>query len=366
MTAEEGGDGALEAREANLAKKLASLSEEKRWNYEGRADAAIQSNGSASFQYRSDLVRTLERGLPSREESIELNDHRRREDERVFERSRSVDHTPQAKRQDDEPLTPSPDSEASRPQTGDPMEGVKPHGPPRDYDTLRQTRETVAAETRGRREGEKGQAGSPLSREELQQMADRYGEIRKAEGIEPTPGELRERDGLLKMQAESRAKLARQEGRDSDARDARGALLEHQQLAERVGLEAQSLTRHMRRQGDPRADSFDNDARRIQQTGLSVYRQRQSLERGEDRVQEASRSATPQDQQRQSDLRQAALGGTTITSEQRAGAAPDIKETLDRTERTQSSRGGETEIAPSHRPNRPARPGTGRPGGRAM
>ncbi len=311
------------------------------------------------------MVRTLAKGLPSREETIELNDHLRNEEERVFLQNRSVDRDPQAAQPGIGPPTGSPVTEASRTQTGDPMEGVRPHGPPRDYDELRQTRGTPAG-TRGRREGEKGQVGSPLSREELQQMADRYGEIRKAEGIEPTPSELRERDGLLKVQAEGRAKLARQEGRDSDARDARGALLEHQQLAERVGLEAQSLTRHMRRQGDPRAESFDNDARRIQQTGLSVYRQRQSLERGEDRVQEASRSATPQDQQRQSDLRQAVLSGTTITSEQRAGAAPDIKETLDRTERTQSSRGQETEIAAPRRPDGPTRPGAGRPSGRGM
>jgi hypothetical protein len=366
VTADDESKDAPEARDDEFAEKLASLSEDKRQTFDRHVTVAIKRNGSASDTYRSDLARALGKGLPSRDELIELEDHRRREDERVFEQSRSVDHTPQAKRQDAEPLTPSPDSEASRTQTGDPMEGVKPHGPPRDYDTLRQTHETVAAETHGRREGEKGQAGSPLSKEELQQMAGRCGEIRKAEGIEPTPGELRERDGLLKMQAEGRAKLVRQEDQNSDARDARGALLEHQQLAERVGLEAQSLTRHMRRQGDPRAENFDNDARRIQQTGLSVYRQRQSLERGEDRVQEASRSATPQDQQRQSDLRQAALGGTTITSEQRAGAAPDIKETLDRTERTQSSRGGETEIAAPRRPDGPARPGTGRPGGRAM
>jgi hypothetical protein len=179
-----------------------------------------------------------------------------------------------------------------------------------------------------------------LSKEHLQSLAERYAEVREAGKVEPTPSERRERSDLAALHTASREKLDRDHGSaPNEQQRQERALLDHQQLAESVGLEARLTGQHLRRQGTPGAESFEREARSAHHTARSVHGQRQNLGIGTDRNRDAARVVQQQEQQKQSAEQEATRGGTTLTSEQRANASPDAKQTLDRKERAEASRG---------------------------
>ena len=249
---------------------------------------------------------------------------------------------------------PSAPRVAEQPQRDDPMRGVHSHESKRDYGDLQRTHEQVAAQ----------QKQNPLSKEQLQEMEQRYADVRSVGKLEPTPVEMSERKKLLGMQGEVAERLESAHAKSPDAQqEQKRALLDHQHLAEKVGFEARWIGQHLRKQGNPGAESYESDARRVHQTARQVHEQRQNLEPGVERGQDHDRVVRQQDQQKRKDAQQAADGNTSLTSEQRANAPADLKETLDNRNRSDVPRkeGPATESSGPQKGN--IKPGNDRPSG---
>lgn len=367
MGAADDGSEADEARRQDeLAKKLVRLSDDKRQSYQAQVDNAIDRHGTASHAYRLSLVNTYSRGLPPREEALEISEHNRNEQQRAYWNSQGIERErATSPKQHGAELTPTVRDE-SKQQTllDDPMAGVRSHGATRNYGKLQETHEQVAAKQNAGQGTAAESATAVLSKQQLHTIAQRCAETRKAGNLEPTPAEIRERNELTKMQTADQEKFDRTHGpAPNEQQKQQFALLDHQQLAERVGAEARSIGQHLRRQGAPGAGSFEHDARRAHHTARLVHEQRQNLGAGIDRTQDAAR-VVQQQEQHKSAAQEAARGGSTLTSEQRANASPDVQRTLDRKDRADAIRNGGT--GPGDRSTRGnARPGNSRPGRRS-
>lgn len=112
------------------------------------------------------------------------------------------------------------------------------------------------------------------------------------------------------------------------------------------------------------AESYEREARSAFDTARRVHEQRQNLGPGTDRVRDATRVARQDEQQKQVAAQEAARGGTALTSEQRANASPDVKQTLDRTERAEAVRATSIEGKFQSGPQGVTKPGNARSGGR--
>ncbi len=64
-----------------LASKLARLTEEQRTRYQTEVQNNIDRNAEASRDYRLSLASTLLKGFPAREESLEISELNRRQDQ---------------------------------------------------------------------------------------------------------------------------------------------------------------------------------------------------------------------------------------------------------------------------------------------
>lgn len=365
-------DGADDHNRADeLAKKSATLNDGQRQEYEKRVSLATDDRGRVTDQYRLDIVNTLLQSLPRSEYGRQINDAERREQDRIkladsrHERSPSTSAVP-IKQLNPEPNAPVREDGKRQPAHDDPMAGVQRHAAPHDYTELRRTHEQVAATRDAERSGRPDSATAILSKEQLQSMAERYAEVRKASHIDLTPTEQRKHAEEAKMQATDRERLDRARGSTpNDQQKQEPTLLDHQQLAERVGSEALRLGQYWRKQGAPGAESYEREARSAFDTARRVREQRQNPGPGPDRVREAARVVRQDEQQKQSAAQEAVRDNSPLTSEQRANASPDVKQTLDRKERADSVRsaGGADEKSQSAR-NESAKPGNTRSGGR--
>ena len=235
------------------------------------------------------------------------------------------------------------------------MQGVHLHDPKQDYGELHRTHEQVAAQLKQ----------NPLSKEQLQEMEQRYADVRTAGKLEPTRTEIGERAKMIAMQGQLTKQLESDHGQDPDAPQQKQerALLDHQHLAEKVGFEARWIAQHLRKQGTPE-ESYESEARSIHQTARQVHEQRQNLGASVDRGQEHARVVRQQDQQKRDDAQQAAVGNISLTSEQRANAAADIKQPLDRKDQPDASRTGSAEAVNAGAQEGKVKPSNARPGGR--
>lgn len=359
-------------RADELAKKSAKLNEEQQKEYQKRVDLATDGRGRVTDQYRLDIVNTLLQSLPRSEYGQQLNAAERREHDRIKLADSRHERPPSAstvstKQPSPEPNAPVQDGGKRQPPRDDPMAGVHRHDEPRDYGELRRTHEQVAAKQNAERGATADSATAILSTEKLQSMAERYAEVRRASNIELTLSDQRKDDDQTKAHADDRANLDRAHGSaPNDQQKQERALLDHQQLAERVGGEALRLGQHFRRQGATGAESYERDARSAFHTARSVHEQRQNLGTGTDRTREAARVVQQQEQQKKKSVAQeAARGGATLTPEQRANASPDVKQTLDRKERAEAVRATGTEAKNPNAQQGIMKPSNTRSGGRS-
>jgi hypothetical protein len=359
-------------RSEELAKKTARLNSEQRQEYEQRVSLAIEDRGRITDQYRLDIVNTQLQSLPRSEYGRQINDAERREQERI----RSADYrdarvsppsVAPAKQHSPEPTTPGQDAGKRLPPLEAKNAPSQPRDPKRDYSELQRTHEQVATKQNADQRGSTEPATAMLSKERLHEMAERCADTRKAGNLEPTPSELRERSDLAKMHDASREKLDRAHSpAPNEQQKQERALLDHQQLAERVGIEARMIGQHLRRQSAPGAESFEHDARRAHQTARLVHAQRQNQNPGAiaGPAHDSARVVQQQEQQKQSAAQEAARGGSTVTSEQRANASPDAKQTLDRKDRAEGVRLTGTDGKSQSARHEAAKPDNSRSGGR--
>lgn len=350
-------------RQEELANKLAHLSDEKRQKYENLVGSTIERHGSASHEYRLGLANTYAQGLPFREEGRQIEEYNRREARRAREHDQRSAHAAPAMQLEAKPTAPAPDranaaADSRQTPRADPMAGLTPQA--KDYAKLQRTHERVAA---AQKQGNGQAATDPLPKEQLQDMAKRFAEERKAGNLEPTPAELRERNGLTRAQDEARQNLDRAHGAHPNAQQQRErALIEQQHLAEQLGVEGRWIAQHLRKQGRPGAEGVEQDARRAHHTARAVHEQRQNT--GPDRVAEAGRISRQQDQQRQTEAQEAARGGRSSTSEQRANASPEARQALERKDRADDARTTTGPRDPTPRDGS-GKPGNSRSGGRS-
>ncbi len=307
-----------------LAKKTAQLNDEQRLQYQTHVDVMSDIHGPVSEKYRLDVVDTLLQPLPANEQGRQINDAGRREQQRAYrndqreERAHSVPADP-AEQLRSEPTTPVQEGGRRQPTRDDPMAGVRAHGAPRDYSELRRTHAQVAAEQNAERDVTGDSATALLSTEQLHAMAERYAEARKAGNLEPTSSELRERNDQMKMQTEDRGNLDRAHGSaPNEQQKQERTLLDHQQLAERVGVEARMIGEQLRRQEAPGAESYEREARSAFHTARSIHEQRQNFGMETDRTSDATHVVQQQDQPMQSAAQESVRGGNILSSEEPA------------------------------------------------
>ena len=327
------------SEEKEVAKKVALLNDQQRQRYEARVNQQVDWNGAVTQQFRLDVANTLLQSIPAHEQDRQIGEHQRRETQRASLNDQRIarEQAAPAKQPISEPATRVQDSGNRQPIPGNPMEGVRLHDPTRDYSKLQKTHEQVAATQKQNADLAVAaeSATTLLSKEQLQNMAERYAELRKAGNIQPTPSELRERNDLTKMQAADREKLDRNHGPiPNEQQQQQRALLDHQHLAEQVGVEAKWIGQHLRKQAVPGAESFEREARTAHHTARQVHEQRQNFGAGMDRSQVAARVVQQQDQQKRTLEQEALIGGKTLTAEQRANVSADVKQATDRNERT--------------------------------
>lgn len=344
---DDGNNADVARRQEEIAKKYARLDDPQRQEFHKSVDRAIEANGGASDHYRLDVINTLLQPIPAREQARQIKEAERNEKHRSYRNEQRIERGQPAvaKHADQDQAGPAHNSgqqaTATPRKLDNPLEGVRPSGPLRNYSELQKTHEQVAAKQNADQGTAAEPATAPLSKEQLQAITQRCAETRKAHNLEPTTSDLRERNELTKMHTAAREKLDRAHGAaPNEQKNQQVAMLDHQQLAERLGAEARSIGQHLRRQGVPGAESFEHDARHAHHTARLVHEKRQNLGRALDRVQDPARIVRQQEQQKQADAQEAARGGSKLTSEQRANASPDVQRTLDRKDRTDAIRNG--------------------------
>jgi hypothetical protein len=210
----------------------------------------------------------------------------------------------------------------------DPKQGLRPQ--PRDYSELQKTHDRVAAADL---------ATAPLSQERLQGMLAHFDELRRTHNITPSAPEKRERDGLTRLQTEHGVQLDQKHAPQPDARQQQERkFMDHQHLAEQVGVQGRWMAQHLRKQQVPGAEAIEQDGRRAFQTGRLMHGQRQNIDHGIDRGRDAARVVREQDQQKQKDLKEAARTGKPLTSDQVANAPLEARLTKERWDRAEARR----------------------------
>ena len=171
------------------------------------------------------------------------------------------------------------------------------------------------------------QVADLLSAQQLQEMSERYAQVRKTANLTPRLGEI----GTAELATTQAKQLAEAGSLPHRQRE----LFKHQQLAERIGNEARSIAQGLRQKQLPGAESFDQEARRAFHTGRHVHLQRQQLYR-------ESHATGARDQQRQADVQEAMRSGKEPTAAHKANAPAGLKQALDRQQRRASDRSAGT------------------------
>ena len=333
-----------------LASKLARLTEEQRTRYQTEVQNNIDRNAEASRDYRLSLANMLLKNFPAREESLEISELNRRQDQAAYQRDhpRAEPNRPgttlppiQEPPRLDRDSAPSP--ALSQPQPANSLDNKTPNAPPRDYSELQRTHEQVAEQLKqsGRQAANAeapGQSAEPatamLSKERLVIMLEHFPEMRREANLPTTQSEINERAALAHMQDADRTKLDQAHGPQPDRQqqDERN-LLDHQHLAEQAGVQGKWIALHLKAQNSPDAAQYGDDARRAFQTARLTHEQRQNLRAGSDRAQDAVRDAEEGHHQQQASAQEAARSGGALTSGQRANPSPEVRQTTERQER---------------------------------
>ncbi len=332
-----------------LANKLARLTAEQHALYRNQVDNNFDLNGKVSRQYQHKLASSLLKNLTPGQLSIELKEHNRQEYQYHYWRDQPAadKHAIQAAPPVQEPATPeragAEQIPAPQPAPGNPLEGKLPSGPPRDYSELQRTHEQVAAQLK--QAGVQPAGAQPpvpsaepatamLSKDQLITMLEHFPEMRREANLPTMQSEINERAALAHMQDADRTKLEQAHGPQPDRQqqDERN-LLDHQHLSEQAGVQGKWIALHLKAQNSPDAAQYGHDSRLAFQTARLTQEQRQNLRAGSDRVQDVVRDGEEAHHQQQANAQEAARTGGVLSSEQRANASPETRQTMERHER---------------------------------
>jgi hypothetical protein len=322
-----------------LEEKISRLTEDQRNLYNAQIHISVERNGEASREYRTDLAGTLLKNFPPHIEAQQVRDLNRREDARIHQSQDLAAPEPQrpefSPRRIEVPAPGLPGgiqgwrapAGSHRPAantenaSSDPMQGVEPHAPPRDYSQLNLAHEQIARQLRAGPNARQPQASAPelLSVQELHSMSQRFAEVRRDVNIVPDRGEMLQKADLARAHEIDRQLTAQkfeQSPGDPKHEQAR-SLMQHQHLAERVGVEAKWIARHLKAAGLPDADKFQKDATRAFATAHARSAGRENLRPGADRDDQQRSGAEAFEAQKQYSEREAAQGGRTQSAESR-------------------------------------------------
>ncbi len=329
-----------------LANKLARLTEEQHALYRNQVDNSLEQNGNVSRRYQHKLADSLLKDLPPSELSRELGELNRQEFQYTYWRDQpaAAKHTIQTAPPVQEPATPeragAEQIPPPRPALNNPLEGKLPSGPPRDYSKLQLAHEEVAAQLKQANAQPSAEpATAMLSKDQLITMLEHFPEIRREANLPTTQSEIHERAALSHVQDADRIKLEQAHGAQPDLQQQHERnLLDHQHLAEQVGVQAKWIAQHLKAQDPAEAGKYNADSRRALRTSHNIYEQRQHPGAARNRTQETARGIEPDEHQKQADPQQRVQEGKELTSEQRANPSPEARQRIEREERTAAAR----------------------------
>ena len=263
-----------------IAKKYARLNDEQRQEFHKSVNRVIEKNGEVSDQHRLAVANTLLQPLRGIEQQRQIKEAERREEQRAFWNDLRRQHEPQGAIKQAQPRL-SPVRQGGDQATPDPakhdslMAGVRPSGAHRNYAELKKTHQQVASALK-QDDGPAAAQQYELSKEHLQGMLDHYEALRRTGNISPTPEEMRERDDVFRLQQTSCVELEQKHGPHPNAhQQEERKLMDHQHLAEQVGVEARWMAQHLRKQQAPGAETYESDARRAFHTARITHERRQ-------------------------------------------------------------------------------------------
>ncbi len=343
--------------EDELASKLTRLNEEQHALYRNQVENSLEQNGNVSREYQHRLAGCLLKNLPPPELSRELGELNRQEFQYTYWRDQPAadKHAIQAAPPVQEPASleraDAKQIPAPQPALDNSLEGKLPNGPPRDYSELQRTHEQVAAQSKQAERPPENRKASPhsaqpetatLSKESLVVMLEHFPEIRREASLPTTQSEIDERAALAHMQDADRQKLeqahAQAPSPQPDKQHAERDLLDHQHLAEQVGVQAKWIAQHLNAQDPAEAGKYNADSRRALRTAHNIYEQRQHPGAARNRSQETARGIEPEEHQKQADPQQSVHEGKELTPEQRANPSPEARQRIEREDRTAAAR----------------------------
>jgi hypothetical protein len=304
----------------HLAEKLSRLSADQLALYRNHVEINHELNGRVSRVYELKLADALLKNLPANQLSHEVKELNRQESQYTYWRAQPDRAKPAKEAPGSGRTSIVSDQNAPRHMQqveldrADPLKGKVPHAPLHDYSTLQATHEQLATSRKTdqlqpaavKTHDPTSTPAAPLmSKDALSLMLEHFPEIRREANLPVTRAEIDERANLSRAQDADRQKLDQEHGTQPNQRQhTERNLLDHQHLAEQVGVQAKYIARQLKANGSPEAAHYDADARRAFHTARGIHEQRQKLDPEIDRSGDAKRGAEGQQAQRQNAERQ--------------------------------------------------------------
>jgi hypothetical protein len=323
-----------------LAGKLSRLSADQQALYRNQINNNYELNGRVSRDYQLKLADSLLKNLSASQLSHELKELNRQEYQYTYWRDQMGTGKPakEAAQPVQMPTIAEQSGphqiqapQADRPHT---LDGKKPSGQSHDYSALQHTHDQIARQsslaprqTAPSKTAE--QTADPAtaiqSKPHFALMIEHFPDIRREANLPTTQGEIRERADLGRAQDADRNKLDQAHGAQPNQRELQERdLLDHQHLAEQVGVQAKWIANHLKSRGSPDAEQYSKDSRQAFDTARQIHAQRQKLGTEIDRSGPAKRGAEGQQAQRQN-AELALQGGKTLSAEQQANLSPEAR-----------------------------------------
>jgi hypothetical protein len=296
-----------------LAKKLSRLSADQQALYRNQVDVNHERNGRVSRDYQFKLADSLLKNLNPSELGREIAELNRQEFQYTYWRNQAAtgkdakENQPTARgssRPEQTPPKQMPSPQQDRPNT---LVGKIPHAPPRDYTELQRSHEQTATQIKAAERNPAAprpheQTAAPptpvMPKQTLALMIEHFPEIRREANLPTTQAEIHERAELARAQDIDRTKLDQMHGpqpnqKQRNERD----LLDHQHLAEQVGVQAKWIANHLKARALPAsAEQYGKDFRQAFATARHLHEQRQKLGLEIDRHADPQRGADAQHQ----------------------------------------------------------------------
>jgi hypothetical protein len=344
-----------EEQDEPLSAKLARLDYDKRTWHKTLVGICIEMNGEASPSYQLNLADLLAKDFPPLDLSWSLKKLNRKEAEAARERELKLarqERLAAIQAENERSSAPKTDAAASGQlakgaenpaNAGHPEEGRDGPVPPSNarsrasdhYEPLHHAHEQVAEERQR-------QIPSP---ERLQAMLDHYEVVRERERLNaPSQAEITEHERLSAMQKfdlrdfeqRHQTPVGSPEG-GSPEQQAERRMLDHQHLAEKVGVTARWLAHDLAAKGVPGAEAYGQESRMVFQASRLINEDRQNRVYDAVRGRGRTRRGQESEQSRSSAEQQAAKDSSALTPSQQLQLPPDQQPTQ-RSKRASSDR----------------------------